>query len=288
MTNTKFRKRALLSSVAMLLVALVALGSATFAWFTSNPNANALGLNMKATAAKGLVIITGSSLALSSVDKSDDSDWLHTDYFNVKSDRSGTKVVGTDTGALLNVDAASLNQTAGTFVTTVADEDFEYDADPDAAVTAVTPSMATGGVYSEEVWCKITGDTSTATSIQMDGLTIDDSDNATEVVNAFRVAVYYTNASGTKSFIGEYALAAANNENHVTGTAATYSAAAHSNANILAAGSGLDAALGTCDNTGNCKLDLYFYLDGEDDDCFTNNVDINQIIDGVEVALSIA
>ena len=30
MTNTKFRKRALLSSVAMLLVALVALGSATF------------------------------------------------------------------------------------------------------------------------------------------------------------------------------------------------------------------------------------------------------------------
>ncbi len=37
MTNTKFRRRALVSSIAMLLVALVALGSATFAWFAENP-----------------------------------------------------------------------------------------------------------------------------------------------------------------------------------------------------------------------------------------------------------
>ena len=41
MTNTKFRKRALISSVAMLLVALVALGSATFAWFSQNSKATA-------------------------------------------------------------------------------------------------------------------------------------------------------------------------------------------------------------------------------------------------------
>ncbi len=41
MTNTKFRKRALLSSVAMLLVALVALGSATFAWFNTQNSAAA-------------------------------------------------------------------------------------------------------------------------------------------------------------------------------------------------------------------------------------------------------
>ena len=46
MTNTKFRKRALLSSVAMLLVALVALGSATFAWFTSSTTATANGIKV--------------------------------------------------------------------------------------------------------------------------------------------------------------------------------------------------------------------------------------------------
>lgn len=46
MTNTKFRRRALISSVAMLLVALVALGSATFAWFTSSTTATANGIKV--------------------------------------------------------------------------------------------------------------------------------------------------------------------------------------------------------------------------------------------------
>ncbi len=46
MKNTKFRRRALISSVAMLLVALVALGSATFAWFTSSTVATADGIKV--------------------------------------------------------------------------------------------------------------------------------------------------------------------------------------------------------------------------------------------------
>lgn len=56
MTNTKFRRRALLSSVAMLLVALVALGSATFAWFTSSTTATASGINVSTSKASELQI----------------------------------------------------------------------------------------------------------------------------------------------------------------------------------------------------------------------------------------
>ena len=56
MTNTKFRKRALLSSVAMLLVAIVALGSATFAWFSVRPDAQASGLVAATTKASSLQI----------------------------------------------------------------------------------------------------------------------------------------------------------------------------------------------------------------------------------------
>jgi hypothetical protein len=56
MTNTKFRKRALLSSVAMLLVALVALGSATFAWFVNSPDANTTGFSMKTTTDSSLLL----------------------------------------------------------------------------------------------------------------------------------------------------------------------------------------------------------------------------------------
>ena len=56
MTNTKFRKRMLLSSVAMLLVALVALGSATFAWFSTTNTASASAMNAKTNKASNILL----------------------------------------------------------------------------------------------------------------------------------------------------------------------------------------------------------------------------------------
>ncbi len=53
---TKSRKRMLLSSIAMLLVALVALGSATFAWYMTNRSVTADTTKLNASAAQGLVI----------------------------------------------------------------------------------------------------------------------------------------------------------------------------------------------------------------------------------------
>lgn len=55
-TQKSFRKKALLSSLSMLMVATVAVGSATFAWFTSNKSVTASGMSVKAAAAKGLQI----------------------------------------------------------------------------------------------------------------------------------------------------------------------------------------------------------------------------------------
>lgn len=46
-THLLTKKRALISSVAMLLVAIIALGTATFAWFTSNTKATATGINVR-------------------------------------------------------------------------------------------------------------------------------------------------------------------------------------------------------------------------------------------------
>jgi hypothetical protein len=54
MKNT--RKKMLLSSIAMLLVALVALGSATYAWFTVQKTVTAEAINVKAIATSGLEI----------------------------------------------------------------------------------------------------------------------------------------------------------------------------------------------------------------------------------------
>ena len=52
----KSRKKILLSSIAMLLVALVALGSATFAWFSVSKTVTADQISVKAVATAGLEI----------------------------------------------------------------------------------------------------------------------------------------------------------------------------------------------------------------------------------------
>ena len=52
--KTKSRKRLLISSVAMLLVAMLALGTATFAWFTQNTSATANEFSAKTVKASEL------------------------------------------------------------------------------------------------------------------------------------------------------------------------------------------------------------------------------------------
>ena len=55
MKTTK-RSKMLISSIAMLLVALVALGSATYAWYSINRSVEATGISVKAAAVGGLEI----------------------------------------------------------------------------------------------------------------------------------------------------------------------------------------------------------------------------------------
>lgn len=55
-THLLTKKRALISSVAMLLVAIIALGTATFAWFTQSTTATARGINVRTIKASELQI----------------------------------------------------------------------------------------------------------------------------------------------------------------------------------------------------------------------------------------
>ena len=54
--KTKSRKRLLISSVAMLLVAMLALGTATFAWFTTSTNPYADNFSAKTTKQSTLLL----------------------------------------------------------------------------------------------------------------------------------------------------------------------------------------------------------------------------------------
>lgn len=54
--KAKSRKRLLISSIAMLLVAMLALGTATFAWFTSSTSATASGITVRTAKTSSLQI----------------------------------------------------------------------------------------------------------------------------------------------------------------------------------------------------------------------------------------
>lgn len=55
--KTTSRKRLLISSVAMLLVAMLALGTATFAWFTTDTTTQATGISVQ-TSKKSLLLVS--------------------------------------------------------------------------------------------------------------------------------------------------------------------------------------------------------------------------------------
>lgn len=50
------RKKALVSSLVMLLVAMIALGTATFAWFTNSTSASVSGMTVSVNASEGLLV----------------------------------------------------------------------------------------------------------------------------------------------------------------------------------------------------------------------------------------
>lgn len=175
MTNTKFRKRALLSSVAMLLVALVALGSATFAWFTSDPTADATGIKMTTSTSTGL-------LAKAVTD---------TNGFSHHTGLNG----GKDAGGTFDLQPASLTLDGTTAVTkyytaTASDED-NYAAAAStitpADISATASAAQTAGVYAERIYLKTTGAESNSATVK--ALTVTMTTTSDTLASAVRCTV---------------------------------------------------------------------------------------------------
>lgn len=322
-TRLYTRKRALISSVAMLLVAMIALGTATFAWFTSNPNAKATGLQLKATAAKGLVILTEShkgQLAAAPVD----TDWRHDDYLNSNSAFSASKTEQIALGAT-SFDLSGTALGTGTKVDAANDNNYAATAkSPVTKANASTYTSKTGDYYAEKVYCKLNGSEETS-PIKMTGFKLKLADgvnaNTHKLLNAIRVAVeYYDSSASSSTLMGVYSLAgdtSANGflkgytdgkDNYLTSkpTDAAADAVAvtieNDNSKFLNAmqvtevdgkdqvNSNNFAAvdLGTVDKTGNDYVQLTVYLDGQHTDCTTNNIgNASELISSVEINLQV-
>ena len=268
MTNTKFRKRALLSSVAMLLVALVALGSATFAWFTANPNAEAHGISMKTTAAAGLVIATDTDLVNGA------KRWSHSATLNTGGSTFNAQPVSQDQSAPANfwkVDAADADAfTAGS--------------------DAMTAATAGTDFYTENIYCRLSdGSDASANSgkkVYIKGVSITAAAGAT-MQNCMRVAIAQGN-----TMLGTWALSTAGANGTLTTAAKTpgsFSPALAATSTSLDIDTGLTALQATGSDESK-YITVYVYLDGQDSDCYSDKVgtvNAQEIISSVKVDLTL-
>lgn len=253
------RKRLLVSSVAMLLVAMLALGTATYAWFTSDPTAKADGLNVKATAATGLLIKSET-----------EGKWTHNALLNRDADKVS---VGADYAA----DPLSMDPTATSIVgyKTVAEFDSNY-----KAKDAETVSTSTA-YYHEKINAKVTGTEATSANVKITSINF----GVGSWSSALRMAVTYTNAAGDTSVVGIFSKAGAANK-YLTGEG-TYSAKL-SSANYTFP-SKTDTKTVSVDNNGECAFDVYVYLDGEDPTVYTDNITtLGNTTTGITINFAIA
>ena len=260
MTNTKFRKRALLSSVAMLLVALVALGSATFAWFSQNSKATANDIGAKTQ--------QGSNIKVSESGNSDS--WAESITFATKA--SGYYTPVTPGGAKVAEEPADVDMTNPVWVTTTSSSMNTGIKGSDKTYSA---AEANTNYTSTNLWVKYDAATTTSKKVN-----IGFSSSGTGVDTFLRVALVPVN-DAAKGLFGN--------------TAVVWGAAADDFALDPAAFTALDAS-----NTGKSvttttsktlytekelvggteyRFALYVWFEGTDPQCIDSNANTDFDID---------
>ncbi len=274
------RKKMLLSSIAMLLVALVALGSATYAWFTLNKTVYADGMQVEVAAAKGLVI-TGTNAAVNAA-----SGW-------------DSKYTFTDTTAKLNPASISVDAqkhvSANTVYTSQISADGKWEANKNAegasasfgSESTITPA-ASGEAFTKSnyaaayeigVKSKDANDTLNGVNFTLD-LEVTD----TKVQDYVRVAVV-EQASTAVAYATDSALKVFGNETtpkaYPSQTEGTPATAVSQTLNPItwtsmkSTGNAVDSnfSLGKVgENTNVAKwYTILVWFEGEDGDCVTDN-----------------
>jgi len=259
MTNTKFRRRALISSVAMLLVAMLALGSATFAWFTADPKAKTKGLDLKAQSSTGLLI-------KSETENSQNTNWWsHEARLNAGTFASGAFPAGASKAIGAASMCADTTTNKGKFFKVEADKDNAYNASTKA--NGVTPATAGTDYYAEKLYLKVTGNEAK----NVDLYCVDLTNTSTDLAKGLRVAI--TKSDNTVLGVWKPSGSA---DNHYLLKAGTYGATGVlSNDTYEADTEGVlaeDISIGSIGTSGSDYLNVYVYLDGEDTNVYSRNI----------------
>ncbi len=281
MKNTKFRRRALVSSVAMLLVALVALGSATFAWFSADPNAHTHGLTLKANASTGLLIQSETEKAKNA------TYWSHDALLNTGSFSNNLPVAG----SAIAIGAASQDASSGTnrgIYRVDAASDGQSAADNNKAVTAAT--TANHDMYAEKLYLKVTGADSATVQLTKVSASLTGGEDATSLAKAIRIAVLKSDGS----VLGIWKPSGAADNRYLLKTSSKYSDSGVTSGSTTytgkAFGSAQTISLGSIGNNGEDYVTVRVYLDGEDAAVYSLNigqVDLGSILTSVVIDFTI-
>lgn len=238
--KSKARKRLLISSIAMLLVAMLALGTATFAWFTSSTQATANGITVRTIKASELVI------------SKSDLQW-------------GTTVDYAETSNSY-MPVSTVNGTAWFDANAAVKTSYAKSADDNFG----TVSEATNHYFSEMINVANKGDAAVnGVTIDVTGLTCDYA----------RLAIYEVTANVTGNGVGTHATAnetfaqciydsEGDTYDAVSGATATTSVTATSASNLSINVGNLAGKTGT-NTLGDVKYYKFFiWFEGQDVDCY--------------------
>lgn len=248
--KAKSRKRLLISSVAMLLVAMLALGTATFAWFTQNTTATANNIYAKTVKASTLLISKANH------------DWQTSVSYTQGSSTSSQIMFPASSGNGTSwFEATSDNETTGAFKA--------------GTIKAVTPAGTNAKfVYAEELNVKNGGD---AGSPSISNIEIEWS-WPEGTADYARVALVECNESGAVTGTFTTSVYAKNNREYQgltatsgTGAAITPKTTTSVNVGTLAAGAAK-------------YYKLFVWFEGQDTACIDTNA--GQTINGLEFTVT--
>ena len=226
------RKKVLVSSVAMMMVATVSLGSATYAWFSNKTTSTAKGLTASTTQASNLLLSTTGNA----------NDW-HTD---INYNMSSTVLEPVTTKDFSTWKYAK----AKSFDGAVADDD---------GLQTVQQTNLSNYVAVKDIYIK----SSTETMAVNWALTITETDTSDE--DFFRVAVQKVTTDAPGSFVY------ANASDDFSNAPDTYTTKGDTNYNTITQTNTKSGTLGTLTAGKEYHYRIYLYYEGTDKDCIDTN-----------------
>lgn len=278
------RKRALISSVAMLLVAMMALGTATFAWFTTSPNASAEGLSVQASASVGLKMLSESQASKTGKDYTVGDNYVAKTYLN--SNDAGTATLGDN--FVLSPTSIDASSAAVKAYKTEALSDDAADRDPAKAVAEATKGgfNAGGDYYAEKIYVTLVGTTEATTKELSLAAALDFSGISKAMKSGMRVIItYHDSTNNTDTVVAKLANTAGSYSVYTSTAAAS---AEPTTASLTYTESLAKTAVGTVSsNAGADYFTVYVGLDGNDANVKSRTVDASTLLKKITLNASI-